>query len=51
MAADGKTLLKVIATEDVFNSVLFACGDLSGRKEFVGMKLEGLPKIPSLELS
>ena len=41
-AADGKALLKVIATEDVFNTMLLASGDLAGRKELVGMKLEGL---------
>ena len=40
-AADAKTILKAIASEDVFNTMLLACGDLSGRKELVGMKLEG----------
>ena len=40
-AAEAKTILKAIASEDVFNTMLLACGDLSGRKELVGMKLEG----------
>ena len=38
---DPKTFLKAIASEDVFITILLACGDLSGRKDLVGMKLEG----------